>query len=102
MKKWEKWWLLFVIFFAYLHIIRDIYQDLGIQNFLSTVLSSPGPPKIHYVVYWTIFNTYVIAGIEILLSIICLKRNYFGRVGLVTIIIAVVSLILWIVYYFFL
>lgn len=102
MKKWQKIWLYLVILFSVTHIIRDIFQDLGVNNFLSTVLASPGPPKIAFPLYWTIFNTYLIAGMEILLSVICLKRNYFGRLGMLTIAIAISSLLLWYFYYFYL
>ena len=89
-----------VVFFSATHIIRDMFQDLGIKNFLSTVLESPGPPKVAFPLYCTIFNTYLIAGIEILLSVICLKKNSFGYLGLSTIVIAIISLLLWIFYYF--
>lgn len=102
MKKWQKFWLYVVILFSTTHIIRDIFQELGIDNFLSTVLASPGPPKVAFPLYWTIFNTYLIAGAEIMLSLICLKKNYFGKLGISTIIIAVYSLLLWSFYYFYL
>lgn len=102
MKKWQKIWLYLVIFYASLHIVRDIFQDLGIKNFLSTILESPGPPKVSAVIYWTIFNTYAIAGIEICLSAICLKRKHFGFVGMTTVIIAFASIVLWSIYFFFL
>lgn len=102
MKKWQKFWLYMVILFSITHIIRDIFQDLGIDNFLSTVLASLGPPKVAFPLYWTIFNTYLIAGVEIMLSLICFKKNYFGKLGISTIIIAVSSLLLWSFYYFYL
>lgn len=102
MKKWQTIWLYFVIVFSTLHIIRDIFQDLGIKNFLSTVIASPGLPKINAVIYWTIFNTYALAVIEICLSTICLRKKNFGRLGLTTIIIAVLSMILWSFYFFYL
>ena len=100
MKKWQKIWLFVVIFISFIHILRDVSQGFGVSNFLSTVLASPGPPKVAFPLYWTIFNTYLIAGVEIVLSIICLKKNAFGRLGVLTIIIAFFSLLLWIFYYF--
>jgi len=100
MNSWQRVWLYSVIVFSFLHIIRDIFQDLGIDNFLSTILASPGPPKINAVLYWTVFNTYAIAGVEILLAGLCLRRNRFGALGNITIIIAVAIFLLWMMYYF--
>lgn len=100
MKKWQKIWLYVVILFSLTHIVRDVFQDFGVNNFLSTALASPGPPKVAFPLYWTIFNTYLIAGVEIVLSIICLKKNAFGKTGASTIAIAIFSLLLWIFYYF--
>lgn len=100
MKKQETIWLFLVILFSILHLIRDIFQDLGIHNFLSEVLASPGAPKVSTTIYWTVFNTYVIAVIEIGLALTCLKRNNFGKLGKITIGIAIASIILWFFYYF--
>jgi hypothetical protein len=102
MKKWQEIWLYFVIFYSFLHIIRDIFQDLGIENILSTFLASSGAPKVSATIYWTIFNTYVIASVEIVLALMCLRRKYFGLLGNITIVIAVTSAILWSFYYFYL
>ena len=100
MNRWQRIWLYLVIAFSGLHIVRDIFQDLGIENFLSTTLASPGPPKVNYMVYWTVFNTYAIAFAEIVLAIICLKRNTFGRLGIATMIIAAGMFLLWLYYFF--
>lgn len=96
----QKAWLYLLILFSLLHIVRDIFQDLGINNFLSIVLASPGPPKVSLGWYWTIFNTYIFAITEIALSLICLKRNYFGNLGNTTIFLALSGLLLWSFYYF--
>ena len=52
----EKFWLIFIIGFSMLHFVRDIQQDLGINNLLTSTLASPGPPKTSVVIYWTVFN----------------------------------------------
>ena len=102
MKKWQKYWLYFVIIIFFLHLLRDIFQTIGIRNFLSTFFESLGPPKVPLIFYYTIYNTVIIAIIEIIFSIICLKRNKFGILGKLTIIIAVSLFILWLIYYFLL
>lgn len=99
MKNWQKYWLYGVIIFSLLHLVRDIMQDLGVKNLLTTFLASPGPPKVVTTVYWTVFNTYLIEITAFVLSIICLKRNYFGYPGKLTMIIAVASLFLWLIYW---
>ncbi len=102
MKKWQKYWLYFnLVIFSY-HLVRDIFQSFGIVNFLSTFLESPGPPKVSLFLYYTIYNTYLYAIIEIIFSVICLKRNKFGRLGWTTVMLAVFLFILWVFYYFFL
>lgn len=100
MNKWQKIWLIVVISFSLIHILRDVLQDFGVNNFLTTILASPGPPKVAFPLYWTIFNTYLIAGLGILFSVICLKRDSFGKLGLSTVAVAIISLFLWVFYYF--
>ena len=102
MKKWQKYWLYFVIVIFTLHFIRDIFQHFGIRNFLSTVFESSGPPKVSLILYYTIYNTVVMAIIEVVFSIICLRRNKFGVLGKTTIIMAISFFILWLIYYFLL
>jgi len=98
----EKFWLIFIIGFSILHLVRDIQQDLGINNMLTGILASPGPPKTSVVIYWTVFNTYVFELSLFIISVYCLKRNEFGKLGKVTVMIAITSLLLWLVYYFIL
>lgn len=102
MKKWQRYWLYFVIIIFVLHLIRDIFQALGIRNFLSTFFESPGSPKVPLILYYTIYNTVIIAIIEVIFSAICLRRNKFGILGKSTIIIAVSLFVLWLIYYFLL
>lgn len=92
MLKREKYWLIFLIGFSGLHIIRDIFQDLGVNNVLSTILVRPHQ-KFYYDIYWWIFNTYAIAITEIILSLSCLLRNKFDKIGRLTIIIAIIAIL---------
>ena len=102
MKRWQKYWLYFVIIIFTLHFVRDIFQELGIRNFLSTVFESTGPPKVPLILYYTIYNTVVMAIVEVVFAIICLRRNKFGKLGDLTLIIAISLFILWLIYYFLL
>src|SRR4030042_2388427 len=102
MKKWQKYWLYFLIAYSTLHIIRDLLQDFGINNFLSTLLVKKTNSSATDLVFWNPKITYFIAVTEIFLSIYCLKTKGFGKVGLITIIIAFFTIILWLVYWFFL
>ena len=101
MKKWQRIWLYFLIVYSFFHLIRDIFQDLGIKNFLSTVLVNQNPPEISQL-YWSIFNTYVFEILEIILGIKCLFINKFGEIGYLTIVIAATILTAWSYYWFFL
>lgn len=100
MKKWQRYWFYLNIAIFTLHFIRDVFQEFGIRNFLSTFFESPGPPKVLPIYYYTIYNTVAIAIIEVVFSIICLKRNKFGALGETTIIMAISIFILWLHYYF--
>lgn len=100
MKLWQKSWLIFLIFYSSLHIVRDIFQDLRIQNILSTTFVKTTPLKLPLL--WVYANTYMIAFTEILISIYCLKKRSFGKLGYLTIIIALSVLSLWTFYWFFL
>lgn len=85
-----------------IHLVRDVLQDNGVKILLSTILvKQPAYPQISSVL-WKIFNTYAIAAVEIALAIICLKKNSFGKIGRLTVIIAVVALSVWLVYWLFL
>lgn len=100
MKTWQKTWLYLVIIYAILHLIRDVFQDLGIRNFLSTILVRQTPSKFPQL--WFLVNTYVIELSEILLALYCLYRKRFGTVGYSTIGIALVTFTAWLYYWFFL
>lgn len=102
MKKWQRTWLYVVLVYATLHLVRDILQDFGVKSFLSEIfLKKPSDPYISKLL-WSIFNTYVIAVMGIILAVYCLKRNKFGKVGYLTVFIAVIAHLIWLMYLIFL
>ncbi|OIO12654.1 hypothetical protein COV53_04975 [Candidatus Gottesmanbacteria bacterium CG11_big_fil_rev_8_21_14_0_20_37_11] len=88
--------------YSSLHLIRDVLQDTGVNIFLSSFLVKNSGNSLLSSFLWKSFNTYIIAGVEIVLSFICLKRNKFGRLGLFTILLAVFIFTLWLFYWFLL
>ncbi len=101
MKRWQKCWLWLALCIFSVHLLRDVLQDLGIRNFLSTVLYRTQKSQTE-VVYWQIFNTYLIEVTEIFLASFCLVKKRFGKVGYFTIFVAVLFLAVWLYYWFFL
>lgn len=97
MKKWQKIWLYFIITYAAVHLIRDIFQDLGIKNFLSTIFVKPNPLKGSLI--WVIFNTYVLEISALLLGICLLVRNKFGLLGILSIAAFILTVSFWIYWY---
>lgn len=98
----QKIWLYFIAGFSILHLTRDVLQDLGVNMWLTTILASPGPPKVHLVWYWTVFNTYAFALIQLGIVGRCLKTDNFGRLGNFSVVLAVVGVGVWVVYYYLL
>ncbi len=92
----------FLIVYSFLHLIRDFLQDAGVKVFLSTVLVKKASNPILSSILWSSLNTYLIAVIEIVLAVYCLKRKQFGKVGLITIAIAIVTVVAWLLYWLFL
>ena len=102
LKARQKYWLYFLVFFGITHLIRDILQDTGINSLLSdTLVKRPVHPAVSRIV-WTIFNTYLIAILEIGVAIFCLKRDSFGKLGYASIFIFFTFLSVWLGYWFFL
>lgn len=102
MKKWQKIWLYFLIAYSFLHLVRDILQDTGVKIFLSTILVKNPSNPVTSMILWNSLNTYIIAVAEIVLAVICLKRRKFGRIGLLTVVIAITTIIAWLLYWFYL
>lgn len=102
MNKSQRIWLYFIAGFSVVHLTRDVMQDMGVKMWLTTILASPGPPKIHLALYWTIFNTYAFAIIQIVVAAKCLRSNTFGRWGKWSVVLAIFGLVVWIVYYYLL
>jgi len=102
MKKWQKIWLYFLVIYASLHLVRDILQDTGVKTFLSTILVKKSSNPVVSSILWSILNTYFIAIAEIILAIYCIKKNQFGKIGILTISIAIVTLVGWLIYWVYL
>ena len=101
MKRWQRYWLYFVVLYSLLHLARDMFQDLGVRNFLSTVLVKPG--SLELPTWWVVAgNTYVIAVLETSLAVVCLARDRFGKLGYATILGAAFMVVAWALYWFFL
>ena len=102
MKIWQKTWLIFGITWSSLHLLRDLSQDFGIRNILSTQFVKHSPYTTASL-YWLIFfNTYVYAITVLSLSIYCLKRKQFGKSGYATIMLTGLIFVAWLYYWFFL
>lgn len=97
MKKWQRGWLYLLIGYSTLHLVRDIFQDVGISNFLTDILSS-NSYKISSP--FTNLSTYIIALTEIALALYLLRKNDFGRLGFLTMFIAFVTTLVWFFNYF--
>ena len=101
MKTWQKYWLIGIAIFFSVHLVRDIFQDLRIHNFLSDTLVKQDLSKTP-TWYWQVFGTYLIGTSELLLAGYCFKKRKFGLPGYTTIIVAVLLIIVWLFYWIFL
>jgi len=100
-KSWQRYWLYGVLLFFSFHLLRDITQDLGVKNMITTILVKSNQSNIPSW-YWLGFsNSYVIEVTGIILSFISLKRNKFRFIGSLTIFLAIYFAIAWLVYWFF-
>lgn len=97
MKQWQKVWLYLIVIYAMIHLIRDIFQDLGIKNWLSTILVKPNPLKGS--VLWIIFNTYILEIGALLIATYLLTRNKFEFLGYLTIIGSILTAFFWIYWF---
>ena len=102
MKKWQKYWLYFIVTVAVLHFIRDISQDLGINNFLSTVFIKQNKANFlaHYTWYWWVFNTYVWELSELTITVRCFRKRHFGLLGFISIALFTIVFSSWLYYWF--
>lgn len=100
MNRWQRYWLYVALSWSIIHIFRDIFQDFGIKNFLSTMLVKQAGYRLPFP--WRSWVTYIIALSEIILATYCFKVNRFGKTGVLTIIISILTVTLWSYYYFFL
>jgi len=100
MKSWQRYWLYVGIFWSSLHLLRDISQDIGWKNGLSTPFV-----KSYTIVgpwYWYLFNTYLFEITVLLLSVVALKQKRFHPAGTLSLLFTTVIFSAWLYYWFFL
>lgn len=90
--------------FYLIHLIRDLMQDFGIKNVLSTTwVKHSHNFDINYSKYlWIFFNTYIIEILGFVFCIIALKQNNFYPFGLISLFFFLVFFGVWLFYYFLL
>ena len=94
----QKYWLYSVLTFFSFHLIRDLAQDIGFENLITTALTKQSDVPWWY---WTIFsNSYVIEVAIIILSVVSLRKNAFGLRGKLTIFLTLYFVVAWLVYWF--
>lgn len=93
----QKYWIYFLIAFSLFHLCRDIMQTLGIKNIISEMLVKKNKPDL---LIFHPSNTYIIEFVELILSVIILRNNYFGMLGYLTIFIAISTAVGFLVYWF--
>ncbi len=100
MKAWQKSWLIVGIAWSSLHLIRDISQDIGIKNWLSTPFV-----KSHTIAgpwFWYLLNTYVFEIAVLILSVAAFKQGTFHPYGTMSLFLTTVIFSAWLFYWFFL
>ncbi len=102
MKVWQKTWLIIALMWSSLHLLRDVSQDLGIQNILSTPFVKYAQYTSASMYWWIFFNTYVYELTVLFLSIYCLKRQRFGKLGYATVLLTAIIFVAWLVFWFIL
>lgn len=97
---WQRYWLYLILLGFTFHLFRDITQDLGFKNIITSTLNKSDQSNVPSW-YWVVFsNSYVIEVLGIILAIVSLKRNKFGLVGGLTVFLAAYFAIAWLVYWF--
>lgn len=100
MKKWQKMWLIIGITWSSLHLIRDVSQDLGLKNLLSTPFVKPVSDAPWW--YWYTFNTYLYAIVVGILSLYAMKKKSFHPAGTISLFLTIVIFSSWLIYWFIL
>lgn len=96
MNKWQRGWLYLVIIYSTLHLVRDVSQDLGVRNILSTPFVKAHPTLTPV---WFKYHTYPFEILMLLLSILLLRKNKFGYSGYLTFIATTVVFGGWMIYW---
>lgn len=99
MNSLQRYLLYGIILFFSLHLIRDILQDLRINNILSNLLVKNNASNIP-TWYWVVFSySYVIEILGILTAVFSLKRKKFDTLGKIPIFLLIYFIIAWLVYW---
>jgi hypothetical protein len=98
MKTWQIWWLRILIIGSVLHLIRDVLQELKIHTFLSDVFVKPIEQKPTGLL-WSPYNTVIIEVFLICLAIHLLRRNRFGNLGKVSLLVPIATLVAFLYYW---
>lgn len=95
---WQKSWLFIGITWSSLHLIRDLSQDLGIKNFLSTPFVKPINDAPWW--FWYVLNTYVYEIFVLLLCFYAIKKKSFYPAGTASLFLTVIIFCAWLIYWF--
>lgn len=98
MKTWQKSCIFIGITWSSLHLIRDVSQDIGIKNLLSTPFVKPINDAPWWYLY--IFNTYVYAIVVGILSLYAIKKKSFHPAGTMSLFLTVVIFSSWLIYWY--
>lgn len=97
MKQWQRFWLIGILLFSTLHLLRDILQNLEISSWFTTAfakkISSPAPLWLEATAILSLF-------LNIFASSIALVKKQFGKLGILTFFLFGVFAIMWAYYTF--
>lgn len=88
---WQKIILFLILGLSTMHLLRDVLQDLKIQNVLANVWNKPQPASNVY--------SYVIETVLIILVVSSFVKGEFGFMGYAAATVLVLSIIAWLIYY---
>ena len=100
MKIWQKLWIYFALLWSSLHLLRDISQDFGWKNFLSTPFVKISKPLLPW--FWYLFNTYFFALIVLGLCLYAIRIRRFHPTGTLSLLLSVIIFVSWLFYWNFL
>lgn len=97
----QKIWVWLLLIGSVYHTVRDILQIVHIDTPISSFLTKSSAPSTSNLLFHPL-NTVIIESLCILLAMIMLRRNYFGKLGVVSIGCVSITMIGFVYYWFFL